>query len=61
MIGPMRSVKNSMSVYLMLQIILLDEFYCFTLKIVSGILLYALCKALNIHSKHTATVDEGYE
>jgi len=44
----MRSVKNSMGVCLMLRIIFLDGFYCFTLKIVSGILLYSLHKALNI-------------
>jgi hypothetical protein len=50
-----------MGVYLMLLIILLGEFYSFTLKIVSGILLYSLHKALHIHSKHMATVDEGYE
>jgi hypothetical protein len=30
-------------------------------KIVFGILLYSLHKALNIHFKHKATVDEGYE
>jgi len=46
----MRSVKNRVDVYLMLRIIFLDEFYCFTLKVVSGILLYSLHKALNIHS-----------
>jgi hypothetical protein len=32
----------------MLQIILLDEFYCFTLKVVYGILLYLLHKPLHI-------------
>jgi len=48
-------------VYLMLRIIFIDEFYCFMRKIVFGILLYSLHKALNIHFKHKATVDEGYE
>jgi hypothetical protein len=51
----MRSVKNCMGVYLMLRIIFVNEFYCFTLKIVVGIPLFPLHKALHIHSKHKAT------
>jgi hypothetical protein len=58
---PTRSVKNSVGVYLMLRIIFIDEFYCFTREIVSGILLYSLHKALNFHFRHKAKVDEDYE
>lgn len=44
-----------MGVYVVLRINFLNEFYCFTLKIVSGILLYPWDKALHIHSKREAT------
>jgi hypothetical protein len=57
----MDSVKNSLIVYLMLRIILLDEVYCFTPKIDSGILYYLLHKTLCICSKHKASLDEGNE